>query len=208
MEENYPGNLNITIAYSFKNGEFKIEYFAKTDKKTAVNLTNHSYFNLNGVGSGDILKHTLMIDSDYITPTDCELIPHGEYLMISKTALDFKYPKEIGKDINTDNEQLKFGSGYDINYVLNEKGFKKGGYAIGDKSGIIMEFYTNKPGVQLYTGNYLNNEGKGFSYNKNFAFCLETQFFPNAVNYPKEYGYDFLDKDKVYNYTTIYKFKT
>jgi aldose 1-epimerase len=207
LEENYPGNLNITIKYTFRNNELKIEYFAKSDKKTAVNLTNHSYFNLNGVGSGDILKHKLMIDADYVTPTDAELIPHGEYLKISKTSLDFKYAKEIGKDINDDIDQLQYGNGYDINYVLNGEGFRKCGYAIGDKSGILMELFTDKPGVQLYTGNHLNDEGKGFKYNKNYAFCLETQFFPNGVNYPEEYKYNFLDKDELYHYTTIYKFK-
>ena len=181
-EENYPGNLNITINYSLIDGEFKIEYFAKSDKKTAVNLTNHSYFNLNGAGSGNILKHILMLDADYVTPTDNELIPHGEYLAVKNTALDFTSPKEIGLNINSEDEQLKNGNGYDINYVLNKKsGFSLGGYALGDKSGIKMEFYTDKPAVQLYTGNYLNSSGKGFKYNKNDAFCLETQFIPNGV---------------------------
>lgn len=205
-EEGYPGNLDVTIKYTFLAGALKIEYSAVTDKTTPVNLTNHSYFNLNGAGSGDVLEHTLTIDADAVTPTDGALIPRGGFLEVGGTDLDFKKAKRIGDGVFSQEEQIKQAGGYDINYCLNGGGYRKGGEAVGDKSGITMEFYTDKPGVQLYTGNYLNNSGEGYSYGKYGGFCLETQFYPNGVNYPKEYGFNFLEKGDLYNYTTEYRF--
>ena len=210
-EENYPGNLKVQVTYSFLGGELKIEYLATTDKKTAVNLTNHAYFNLDGEGSGDVLGHTLQIESDMITPTSPTLIPEGGYRMVKGTAFDFTSPKEIGRDIEADDIDLKQGKGYDHCFVLRNKCGEYGKYAVaqGGKSGIKMTCYTDMPAVQFYAGNGLSQEGKSGHYGKRYGFCLETQAIPNNVNVP-EYaarGSSILDVGETYHFTAAYKFE-
>lgn len=204
-EENYPGNLGIEVRYSFDNGALKLEYTAIPDKKTPINLTNHSYFNLNGQGSSDILGHTLFIDADKITPTDEELIPHGEFRNVEGTPFDFRTPKKIGKDIFCrEDSDVANGGGYDVNYVLNGGGFRKVAEATGDESGIRMEVLTDLPGVQFYSGNMLS-DGR---YRKHDGFCLETQLLPNAVNCPAymAYGNPFFDENRAFRSVTVYRF--
>ncbi len=206
-EENYPGNLQVEVHYSFVNRALKIEYFAVSDKKTVVNLTNHAYFNLNGEGSGEIYGHTLRIDSDYITPTDENMIPMGGFKAVEGTPFDFRMPKTIGEDIDEKDIDLEQGGGYDHCYLL------KGGYycyaeAKGDISGITMSCYTDAPAVQLYTANGLSQEGKTGYYGRRAGFCLETGGIPNSVNVP-EYAAKakpILDVGEEYHYTAIFKF--
>lgn len=204
-EEHYPGNLRMEVRYSLCGGEFKIEYTAKSDRKTLINFTNHSYFNLDGAGSSTVLDHVLTIDADRVTPSDRELIPHGEFRNVEGTAFDFRKPKKIGKDIDADDEDIRNGGGYDINYVCNGRGsFRKIAEVAGANSGIFMELYTDLPGVQFYSGNMLDNT----YYKKREGFCLETQYLPNAVNCPAyaELGNPVYDKNQIYHTVTVYKF--
>ena len=203
-EENFPANLKVSVEYSLteRNG-LKIEYYATADGDTPVNLTNHSYFNLNGEGNGDILEHTMMINSDKITPVDAELIPHGDYMNVKNTPFDFNTPKAIGRDINADNEQLKFCGGYDVNFVKKD-GSDLVAEIVGNLSGIKMQVYSTEKGVQFYTGNFLNSEkGKSGAYFKHYGFCLETQAFPNAVNCPT-YPSIILKAGDIYHSVTEY----
>lgn len=187
-EEGYPGNLDIQVAYILtNNNELKIEYRATTDKPTPVNLTNHSYFNLEGVGAGLILDHELMINAQFYTPADETSIPTGEILNVEGSPMDFTRAKRIGADI--DKIKGKPG-GYDHNFVLNKDFNEQLALAAkvrDPKSGRIMEVLTSEPGIQLYTANYLDGQhiGKGgTAYNKQTAFCLECQCFPDSVNWP------------------------
>ncbi len=207
----FPGNKKVTVTYTLTNdNELKIDYHVTTDKACFFNLTNHSYFNLRGEGDGDILGHVLVVNADKSTPVDSAMIPTGEIVDICGTALDFTTPHAIGERIDADNEMLKFGSGYDFNYVINkadgELGFAAS--AFEPESGRFMEVYTTEPGVQLYTGNHLkgNETGKsGVAYTKRTGFCLETQHFPDSPNHPN-FPTTLLKPGEEFNSTTIYKF--
>ena len=212
MEEGYPGNLDIKVIYNLNDyNELKIEYFAKTDESTYVNLTHHSFFNLLGAGNNTVNDHFLYINANSFTPVDETLIPTGEIKLVSNTPFDFTAPTKIGKRINHDNDQLKFGNGYDHNFVLNNSNSKEilAARVIEKKSGRILEIYTNEPGMQFYGGNFLNGTiGKhNKTYKKRSALCLETQHFPNSPN-QKNFPNTMLKPNEEYYSICIYKFST
>lgn len=211
-EENYPGTLKVTVVYSFRQGELKINYRAVSDKKTAINLTNHAYFNLSGEGDGSILDNVLWIDCDFITPTTPTMIPVGGFRKVEGTPFDFNAPKEIGRDIDAEDVDLKQGNGYDHCHVLKNKCGEYVKYAVvkSEKTGIAMSCYTDMPAVQFYAGNGLHQQGKTAFYGKRAGFCLETQAIPNNVNVP-EYaarGSSVYDAGQVYEFTAAYRFGT
>ncbi len=191
MEFGFPGNVAYQVTYEItQKNELVISYCAETDKKTPINMTNHTYFNLNGAISGSVENHTLWIKADAFTPVkDEKAIPTGEDMEVEGTPFDFRVAKEIGRDIEADFEQLKFGQGYDHNFVLAKEtnGLEKIATACGDTSGIQMDVWTDCIGVQLYTGNFLNGDlgPNGHRYVRRGGFCLETQYFPNSINESK-----------------------
>jgi aldose 1-epimerase len=207
-EEGYPGNLNVSVTYMLTNkNEFKIEYLATTDKSTPLNLTHHSYFNLAGAGNGDVLNHQLFINARKYTVVDSTFIPTGELRDVKGTALDFTKMQTIGSRIK---ELGGNPIGYDHNYVLinGEKKLALAAKVIDPESGRAMEVYTDQPGVQFYTGNFLDGSitGKGGkAYNQYSGFCLETQKFPDSPNQPS-FPDCILKPGELYKSTTIYKF--
>jgi aldose 1-epimerase len=213
MEEGYPGNLKIEVVYTLTNkDELEIEYTATTDKPTICNLTNHNYYNLTCC-KRDILGHELMINAEKFTPVDSGLITTGELRLVKGTPMDFTKPTAVGARINANDEQIKFGPGYDHNWVLNKKKAGKLTHAatLSDpESGRVMEVWTTEPGVQFYSGNFLDGSiiGKGgIAYKKWGGMCLETQHFPDSPNKP-EFPTTVLRPGEVYKTTTIQRFTT
>jgi aldose 1-epimerase len=212
-EEGYPGNLTVNVVYTItNNNELKIDYKASSDKDTVTNLTHHSYFNLAGEGNGDILNHRLILNANRFTPTDAGSIPTGELRSVAGTPFDFLTANTIGARINQENEQLKFGSGYDHNFVVNGRAgtLRQAATVYEPTSGRVMEVWTTEPGIQFYTGNFLDGTltGKaGKAYAKRTGFCLETQHYPDSPNKPK-FPTTTLRKGVVYRSTTIYRFSS
>lgn len=212
MEEGYPGNLKVQVTYSLtEENELVINYFAVSDKDTVINLTNHAYFNLAGHSSGDIKKHKLRLISDKFTNNDSSSIPTGEIMDVKDTPMDFTSMKELGPGLESSFPQIvQSGGGYDVNYVLKGSTERPelAGEVYEENSGRLMEVYTTKPGIQLYTGNYLEPMAgykDNAKYKKWSGFCLETQFYPNAMKH-KHFPSPILKKGEKYQHTTIYKF--
>jgi aldose 1-epimerase len=211
-DEDFPGTLHVTVTYTLNDkNEFSLDYHATTDKATPVNLTNHTYFNLGGEGSGSILGEELMLNADHFTPVDKNLIPLGQIASVKGTPLDFTKPTAIGARINDKYEQLALGMGYDHNFVINRTGpgLVLAARVYDPKTGRVLEVDTTEPGVQLYTANHLNHlRGRnGHIYNARDAFCLETQHYPDSPNQPN-FPSTILRPGQVYHSTTVWKFAT
>ncbi len=211
-DQGFPGTLTARVRYTLEAHALRIEYFATTDKDTVLNLTNHSYFNLAGEGQGDILNHLVTIPADRYTPVDSGLIPTGELAPVAGTPLDFHKATAIGARINDSNEQMRLGRGYDHNYVLNGKlGVMQEAARVEEPtSGRVLTVTTTQPGVQFYSGNFLDGtlHGKhGHVYAQRTGFCLETQHFPDSPNHPK-FPTSELKPGQTYHNVTVFSFST
>ena len=211
-EEGFPGNLDVTVRYSVDNDNaLRIDYAATTGEDTILNLTSHSYFNLAGAGSGTALNHKLTLDADRFTPVDSELIPTGAIQSVAGTPLDFRKVATLGARINDNYQQLKYGKGYDQNFVLNHPGDLAVVAAKVEEpnSGRVMEVFTTQPGVQVYSSNFLDGtiHGIGGVYRYRSALCLETQHFPDSPNHPNFPSTELRPGERFHS-TTIYRFST
>lgn len=208
-DQGYPGNFDVDVTYTLTDdNELCIEYNGVSDADTIVNMTNHSYFNLNGHASGHILDHELWVDADAFTATDNKLIPTGDIVAVEGTPMDFRTKKPVGRDIESSYEALVFGGGYDHNWCLNNRGeFQKVIELSSTLSGIAMEVYTDLPGVQIYSGNFLREEvgKKGIVYKHRQGICFETQHYPDAINH-ENFPSPVVKKGEEYKTRTSYKF--
>ncbi|WP_235297389.1 aldose epimerase family protein [Portibacter marinus] len=208
MEEGYPGNLDVKVSYELNDENALIlTYEAATDQATPISLTNHAYFNL--AGSGDVLEHRLMINASYITPVNRYIIPLGHLQEVADTPFDFRSMKAIGQDIDSPDEQLEFGGGYDHNFVLDQPGIQYlAAKVLEPQSGRVLEVHTDEPGIQLYTGNWLEGHYNGKfqqNYGKRTGFCLETQHFPDSPN-QSNFPSVIIKPGELFRSQTIYKF--
>lgn len=209
--EGYPGELSVQVDYALsERDELSISYLAATDKTTIVNLSNHSYFNLGGTDARDILDHVIELNADFFTPVSSEMIPTGELCDVTGTPMDLRYPTRIGDRIDDDNEQLRYGTGFDHNWVLNRAagGLQFAARVTEPLSGRVLEVSTTEPGLQFYTGNKLDGSivGKaGRTYCSRSGFCLETQHFPDSPNQPT-FPSTVLEPGEIYRSKTVYKF--
>lgn len=203
----YPGNMEITVKYEIVDSALSIEYSANSDKDTVISLTNHCYFNLDG--EGDILSQELYVNSSAITPLASDMIPTGELMSVEGTPFDFRVPKKLGADINSDFDQISLTGGFDHNFALDGEGMRTAAIAYSEKSGIQLECKTDRPGLQLYTSNCLDaGEGigkNGVEFFKWQAFCLETQGFPDSPN-KEQFPSAVLRKGETWNSKTVYSF--
>lgn len=210
-EDGFPGDLEVRVTFTIKDKDWIIDYEAATTKDTVINLTNHAYFNLNGEGAGNISGHYMQINADSYTPVDANLIPTGDFEAVANTPFDFRQPETIGQRIDADNEQIKKGSGYDHNYVLNknhEHELSLAAKATGEKSGVVMKVLTTEPGMQFYTGNFMDGTNifkGGAPDSRRTTFALETQHFPDSPNQP-DFPSTLLKPGSVFKSTTIYRF--
>ena len=209
-DQGFPGTLTTIVRYTVNGGALRVEYSASTDKDTVVNLTSHSYFNLAGQGNGDILRHVLKIDASRMTQVDANLIPTGELKSVAGTPFDFRTPHAVGERIDADDAQLKLGHGYDHNFVLDHAPghFSEAAEVYEPTSGRILRVLTDQPGVQFYTGNFLDGSitGKeGRVYKRRYALCLETQHFPDSPNHPSFPSTELKPGQKFHS-LTVYEF--
>ena len=210
-DQGFPGNFDVEVSYEFTDdGILRITYEGKSDADTVVNMTNHSYFNLNGEGVGDIMDHVVKINADHITETDENSIPTGNLIDVTGTPFDFREAKPISQDAKGDHLMLKYGNGYDHNFAINGSGMREFAVVQGEKSGITLTVRSDLPGMQFYAGNHVggkgNNIGKsGHEYGVHSGFALETQYFPNAINVP-EFESPILRAGETFNTVTEFIF--
>jgi aldose 1-epimerase len=209
-DQGFPGTLTTMVRYTLEGGALRIDYSATTDKDTVLNLTNHSYFNLAGQGNGDVMRHVLKIDASRMTPVDANLIPTGELKLVAGTPFDFRTPHAVGERIEADDAQLKLGKGYDHNFVLDHPAgeLAEAAEVYEPTTGRILRVRTTEPGLQFYTGNFLDGSitGKeGRVYNRRFALCLETQHFPDSPNHPSFPSTELKPGQKFHS-VTVYEF--